>query len=122
MTEPQDNAALVERVVHETLGAGNFTVADELIAPQARFYTGARPEPFIGPAGFKEYIGRVRAGLPDARVEMHDLVADGDTVVAHWTLHGTHTDTLEGLPATNRTVAIEALELVRLGDGKLIEI
>ena len=60
--------------------------------------------------------------MPDTRVELHETVAERDTVISHWTLHGTHTGTLFGIPPTGSVVALEALELVHLRDGKLIEI
>lgn len=122
-TEQEEaNKATVRRIFDEVLSGGDFSVSDELVAPEAKFHTHARPEPFIGPAGFREYIGAVRAGLPDTRIEVHDLLAEGDTVIAHWTLHGTHTAPLLGVPPLGETVALEAFELVRLRDGKLVEI
>jgi steroid delta-isomerase-like uncharacterized protein len=116
------NKATVRRIFDEVLSGGDFTVSDELVAPDAQFFTHARPEPFIGPEGFREYIGAVRAGMPDTHVDVHDLVAEGDTVVAFWTLHGTHTATLLGIPPLGNRIALDALELVRLRDGKLVEI
>ena len=122
MTDVEANRATVERIFNEVLNAGDFSVSDALVADDAKFYTHARPAPFIGPAGFREYIGGVRAGIPDTRVVVHETVAEGDTVIAHWTLHGTHTGNLLGIPPTGSVVALEALELVHLHDGKLTEI
>jgi steroid delta-isomerase-like uncharacterized protein len=122
MSNVETNRAIVDRIFTEVLNGGDFTVSDALVADDALFYTHARPAPFVGPAGFREYIGGVRAGIPDTRVVVHETVAEGDTVIAHWTLHGTHTGTLLGLPPTGSTVALEALELVHLRDGKLTEI
>jgi steroid delta-isomerase-like uncharacterized protein len=121
-TTVQDNKAVVQRIFDEVLSGGDFSVSDELVAPDCKFYTHARPEPFVGPQGFREYIGAVRKGMPDTKVDVHQLVAEGDTVVAFWTLNGTHTDTLLGIPALGNRIALDALEWVRLRDGKLVEI
>jgi steroid delta-isomerase-like uncharacterized protein len=118
----ETNRAAVKRIFDEVLSGGDFSVSDELVAPDCQFFTHARPEPFIGPEGFREYIGAVRHGLPDAQVDVHGLVAEGDTVVAFWTLNGTHTDTLLGIPPLGNRIALDALEWVRLRDGKLVEI
>jgi steroid delta-isomerase-like uncharacterized protein len=122
VSDVEANRAIVERIFTEVLNGGDFSVSDELVAADARFYTHAQSAPFIGPAGFHEYIGAVRSGMPDTRVELHETVAERDTVIAHWTLHGTHTGALFGIPPTGSTVALEALELVHLRDGKLTEI
>jgi steroid delta-isomerase-like uncharacterized protein len=122
VSDVEANRAIVERIFAEVLNRGDFSVSDALVADDARFYTHARAAPFVGPAGFREYIGGVRAGLPDTRIELHETVAERDTVISHWTLHGTHTGTLFGIPPTGSTVALEALELVHLRDGKLTEI
>ena len=61
-------------------------------------------------AGDRGYVESLAAG------------AERDTVIAHWTLHGTHTGNLLGIPPTGSVVALEALELVHLRDGKLTEI
>jgi steroid delta-isomerase-like uncharacterized protein len=116
------NKAIVMRIFDEVLSGGDFTVSDELVAPDSKFFTHARPEPFVGPQGFREYIGAVRKGMPDTKVEVHQLVAEDDTVVAFWTLHGTHTDNLLGIPPLGNRIALDALEWVRLRDGKLVEI
>ncbi len=122
MSDVEANRAIVERIFTEVLNAGDFSVSDELVADDARFYTHAQAAPFVGPAGFREYIGAVRTGLPDTRVELHETVAERETVIAHWTLHGTHTGNLLGIPPTGLVVALEALELVHLREGKLTEI
>ena len=123
MTSTEEaNKAIVRRIFDEVLSGGDFSVSDELVAPEAKFFTHARPEPFVGPEGFREYIGAVRAGMPDTQIEKHEVFAEGDTVIAHWTLHGTHTEKMLGVPPLGNRVALEAFELVRLSDGKLVEI
>src|SRR5262245_39704042 len=89
---------IVHRLITEALSEGDFSVAEELIAPHTRFYTGLRAEPFIGLEGFRYYIGGVRAGIPDTRIEIHRMVVEGDYAFVRWTLHGTHTGDLHGMP------------------------
>ena len=114
--------ALVHRLVTEALSNGDFAVADALLAPDARFYTNLRAAPFIGPEGFRFYIGGVRAGIPDTRIEIHRLIVEDDYAFARWTLHGTHTGDLHGMPATGRKIALEAFDFFRIEDGQVAEI
>lgn len=59
--------------------------------------------------------------ISDHSVEARHIVAEGDRVVAHVTLTGTHTGELLGVPATGRRFEFHSLEMWRVQDGKLIE-
>jgi steroid delta-isomerase-like uncharacterized protein len=121
--DSEANRVIVRQLMHEALDRGDFTGTDRFIAPDARLFTShARPEPYIGPEGFREFISGVRAGIPDLRVRIHSIVAEDELVVVHWTITGTHTGTLHGVPPTGLRVAVEALELMRVQDGRLVEI
>jgi steroid delta-isomerase-like uncharacterized protein len=72
-------------------------------------------EPLEGPAALGEHAERLWALFPDARVErtgprMH---ADGH-VAAPCKVLGTHRGDLEGLPATERFVVVQAVVVARL--------
>jgi predicted ester cyclase len=42
---------------------------------------------------------------PDLSVEIHDQIAEGDSVTTRKTIHGTHRGALYGVPPTNLPVA-----------------
>jgi len=50
----------------------------------------------------KESVRQVWKGLPDLRVELAQVLADGDAALAHGTVRGTATGRLYGAPATKR--------------------
>jgi predicted ester cyclase len=62
---------------------------------------------------------RVWAGLPDARATENDIDELGDTVVARFTVEGSHHGELWGLPATGRTVTWQAVMIYKFRDGKV---
>ena len=53
---------------------------------------------------------------------IHELVAEGDWVVARLTLHGTHQCEWMGIPATGKRVAWEAITMFQFADGKIVHI
>jgi predicted ester cyclase len=63
-----------------------------------------------------------RVGLPDMRATLHQLVADGDFVVARFTLQGTHKGTLLGTAPTGKRVTFRGMDMVRLKDGRAAEV
>jgi predicted ester cyclase len=69
----------------------------------------------------KESIRRVWQGLPDLRVELAQVMADGDVALAHGTVRGTATGRLYGAPATKRSFEASYFDYVRVQDGLIIE-
>ena len=69
----------------------------------------------------KESVRQVWKGLPDLRVELAQVVADGDAALAHGTVRGTATGRLYGAPATKRSFEASFFDYVRVNDGQIIE-
>ena len=61
------------------------------------------------------------AGIPDFRVELLDLVAEGDRVAARYVGTGTHQASLEGEEPTDRAIELHGITLFRLVDGRIAE-
>jgi predicted ester cyclase len=58
--------------------------------------------------------------LPDMQFTIEELLADGDTVVARFTTHGTQTSTFQGIPATGAAAAASGIAIYRLAGGKIV--
>lgn len=74
-----------------------------------------------GIQGFKDYYAGYFSGFSDLEVEIVEVVAQGDRLVKHWSLQGTHDGDLFGIPATNKRVEISGLTWVTLKDGKIVQ-
>ena len=64
---------------------------------------------------------RVSAGLADARMEIHDLIAEGDEVAVRLTSHGRHAGEFMGMSASDKEYAISEIHIFRIRDGKVAE-
>ncbi|MGO9087740.1 MAG: ester cyclase [Terriglobales bacterium] len=62
-----------------------------------------------------------RAALPDMQFAVKHMVAEGDLVVAHWTVWGTNTQPGMGLPATGKPINVSGMTLFRFRAGKISE-
>ena len=62
-----------------------------------------------------------RAAIPDMQFALNHLVAEGDSVVVHWTVWGTNTQPGMGLPATGKPVKVSGMTLFRFRAGKISE-
>ena len=62
-----------------------------------------------------------RKALPDMRMKVNRLVAEGDLVAVHWTASGTNTGEGMGFPATGKKITTDGITIFRFVDGKIKE-
>jgi predicted ester cyclase len=114
-----DNKAVVRRFVEDVINRGDDRLLRELVSPK---YVIHCPEgDLYGPDGARLDLMELRAAFPDLRLELTELLAEGDLVARRFTLHGTHSGPFLGLCPSGRQVAIPALGLDRVRDGRLVE-
>ena len=87
----EQNKAVVRRFIMEALSGRNVGAADELLAANyMNRMTGGDL------AAFKGMLTGMSSALTDVRLEIDDLVAEGDAVVARWKMQATHSGSLMG--------------------------
>jgi steroid delta-isomerase-like uncharacterized protein len=112
-----DNKAALRRFYEEVLNGGNLEVADQLLAPDAVDHTlGSR-----GLQAYKQFLSSVHQAFPDMRVEVHDMIAEGDLVATRVTYSGTHQGEFLGVPATGRRIEVSGVDFLRMRDGRQAE-
>src|SRR5947209_9086824 len=101
----EDNAASFRRWIEEGWNRGNVDLVDELYSPD---YVTHSVGPDLPPTreGLKMFIRALREGLPDLDCPVEDTIAEGDRVAGRFSLRGTHTGTLLGIPATGKTADV----------------
>lgn len=120
MSDPrlEANKALVRRFFAEVFNGGDLGAADRLVRED---YVQHNPTVGPGRAGVKAFVADLRRGFPDLQVEVLDLIAEGDRVVARVVGRGTHRGDYLGLAPTGRPFAAEAIDVFRVQDGLLAE-
>jgi len=73
----------------------------------------------------------IQTTFPDAKLELINLVAEGDWVVGRYTLSGTHQGVglhpfvheglLTGVPPTGKKIKVQHIHMFRLQDGQIVE-
>ena len=100
---------------------GNIDLVDELLAPDYINHTPATPDQPTGPEGVKGVVSMFRSAMPDLRVIVEDMVAEGDKVAVRYTLEGTHEGELFGVPPTGQRLSIKSISVERVSDGTIRE-
>jgi predicted ester cyclase len=104
----QENKRLVRRLVHEAVGQRNLDVLDEIAAGE--FARTAR-----------RWVQPFQSAFPDFEMEIVDLIAEGDKVVAHFRCSGTHRAEWLGVPATGRRFEqVNEIYVFGIREGKLV--
>ena len=73
----EQNKLLVRRLVDDAVNRSNLDVLDEVATGEIALAA-------------REWIGPFRESFPDFRIEIVDLIAEGDKVAAHFRCCGTH--------------------------------
>jgi predicted ester cyclase len=115
------NKALVRRLYEET-DKSNLAVLDELFSADVVDHNppplhGLKP----GLEGIKQAFGVFTAATPDGAHVIHDLIAEGDRVVARVTGSGTHKGELMGIPPTGKRLEMTGIVIYRIEAGKIVE-
>jgi predicted ester cyclase len=102
------NKQVVQRFVSEAVGDRNPDVVDDLAAGE-----------FAALA--KRWVSPFRGAFPDFEMEIVDLIAEGEQVVAHFKCSGTHRgEWLGAQPTGRRFENVDEIYIFRVRDGKLV--
>lgn len=119
----QKNKEAVIKLIDEVWNKKNFSIVDQLIAPQ---YT-IRHDPgdqwegkTIDLVTYKRRVKTSSDILPDQHFFIEDLVCQGDKVVISWRFTGTQKGKIPGLPVTNKKVSVSGMTIYYFSDGKII--
>ena len=118
-TLQEENKALVRRVMVE-IPAWDWEAASKLHSPDF-IYHGPHESMTMTREELGQAIDGLQSAFPDFRREINDMVAEGDKVAVRMTYYGTHKGEYEGIPATGKKTASEAIVILRIVDGKIVE-
>jgi predicted ester cyclase len=132
--DPREPArTLLEKVV----GGGQPDLADLVVARDvrllrpgfkstARALVGAQhrmaPTPQEAIEGIKRGAIAMREPFPDYSQKVRRQIVEGDTVVNLVSVGGTHEGEFFGVPATGKTVQMDAIIITRVADGRVTEV
>lgn len=115
-----ENNRAVVRALYEGLNERDLDVFDRLLA--ADYVHLSSPEYRLDRDGLRAATVDVGfKAFPDLRVEIEDMVAEGDKVVVLWTQRGTHLGPFLDNPPTGKPVAYSGINLFRVVEGKIVE-
>lgn len=103
------NKQTVRRLVEQVINGGQLGVIDEVFSSSAA-------------SGARQWIEPFLASFPDVRMEIVELIAEGDTVAGRFTCSATHTGTWLNQPPTGRRfVQVDEVGIYRLHQARITQ-
>jgi steroid delta-isomerase-like uncharacterized protein len=115
-----DNAATM-RSTYERISAGDIDGFGDLVADD---FVEHDEVPGLPPTkdGVLDYFRLLLSAFPDMRLDIEDLIADGDKSVARVRASATHDGEFMGVPATGKHVDMQLIDIMRFDDdGRVCE-
>src|SRR5215210_8546610 len=121
MSAAEENKAIFRRYAEEVGNQHNFEIVDEIferyIAHQPDGSTLER-----GPQDVKRFQREFHSAFSNFRISIEDQIAEGDKVVSHYTIRGTHQGDFMSLAPTGKEIEIKGVTTFRFSsEGKVVE-
>ena len=113
-----DHAATM-RSTYELINAGDIARFGDLVADDFVEHQGGVGFPTTK-EGALDFFRALLTSFPDFRMNVEDLIADGDKTVARVRVTGTHQGQFMGVPPTGTGVEVELVDIMRFDGAGLV--
>lgn len=96
-------------------------VIDELFAADHVYHDPVLGDLPQGPEGVRTAIASFLEAMPDAVLGIDEWIEDETSLIARWTLTGTHTGELWGMAPSGRTAAMTGIHVFRFDGPRIAE-
>jgi predicted ester cyclase len=109
VTETGKGKTLVTRLIDEVVNQGRLELVDELFSPEMSDLA-------------RQWFGAFRSSFPDLRMEIVEMIEEGDRVVGRFHCSATHTGEWRGhAPTGRRFENVEEVYFFRFAGGRFVE-
>jgi steroid delta-isomerase-like uncharacterized protein len=116
-----EGVELIERFYNEMLGEGDLSKLDELVTDDVVDHEEGLPGQPEGKEGVIFFVNALRGAFSDIRATVGQSLESGDLAAAQVTIAGKHTGEWMGVPPSDKSFEIEAIDIIRVEDGKCAE-
>jgi steroid delta-isomerase-like uncharacterized protein len=116
-----EGVELIQRFYDEMLTDGDLDKIDELVTDDVVDHQEGMPGQPEGKEGVTFFVNAMRAAFSDLKATVDQSVESGDMASALVTVTARHTGEFMGVPATDKSVEVEGIDIIRIEDGKCAE-
>jgi len=118
---PAENKEVARKFMENCWNRGDVSKAGEYVSTDCRYHDPVFPSLTSGLENLKQHISGCRAGFPDLRFTIDDMIAERNEVVLHWTARGSHQGEFLGMAPTNKSAAVTGTSIYRFEKKKIVE-
>jgi steroid delta-isomerase-like uncharacterized protein len=121
MKKTDENKALALQFYNGVMNTHNLAAVKTLVTTD---FIDHNPTPGHTGKGLDDLVVQLNEmliALPDFHMTADLMVAEEDTVVTYLTMTGTNTGPFGNMPASNKPVKFNGIDIVRIKDGKAVE-
>jgi steroid delta-isomerase-like uncharacterized protein len=96
---------------------GDESAIDRFISENT---VGNDPQFGTGRESFRAKWREWQSAFPDIHFRIDDVIVEGNQVVTKWHLSGTQTGELEGMPPSNKKVAVDGVSIDQIENGMVV--
>lgn len=115
----EDNKAVIRRMFASMDAHEVDRIEQELIDPGYHLRFDSMPQ--MDKAAAVPFFRAFVDGFPDISHTIEEMIADGDRVGCRLTVRGTNSAGFMGMPATNQTIEIAAINTFQLSGGRVVD-
>jgi predicted ester cyclase len=104
------------RLVQDTFNQGNVLEIEDAVSDHLLEHTET-----MGHVDFRQRLYMLRQAMPDAKLEIDEVIQHGNLVAWRWTVRGTQEEKMFGVEPTGKQVTLTGISLDRLEDDVVVE-
>ena len=117
----EQNRALAITWFTEVWDQANPDAIDKYFAADGHCYGFPEPDSVLTRDEYKALHAQFLAAFPGLRVQVEEVLAEGDRIAIRWVAHMTHTGDALGFAPTGKQVAMGGSSFCVCRDGKIVD-
>lgn len=114
--------AAIEAMTERGWSEGDVAAFDATVADSVDFHYAGSPPRRVSRAALADVVLDWRRAFPDLRMEVEDVVVEGDLAAVRARLEGTHEGVWRGAEPTGERVGMALMMFMRFEDGRMVEL
>lgn len=115
-----DEAPALAREIFAVIDAGNLGRTAALLDDSFQLHYQGVPDP-ISKGALLEMLRSYYESFPDMRHDLQEVLPSGSYVTVRLVVYATHRGTYEGIAATGRQIAVAAIHILHVANGRVVE-
>jgi steroid delta-isomerase-like uncharacterized protein len=112
-----DAKGLVSKYIEDVWNNADLAAFNDITGPEYTYHFGSHPP--RDKIAMQQLLQELHIAFPDWRVQIQDIIAEGNTVAVRWSGMVTHGGVFYGIPPTGKQIIVCGINIYLIEDGKI---